>query len=60
MFVVFLQKIDFGGNSQLIFDFVGNFLYQIFVIGNANHFSIVVFADIDFTSLYIGEAANPI
>jgi hypothetical protein len=59
MFIVFLQKIDFGSNAHQVFDFVGNVVHQVFGIFYANDLANIIFAYIDFPSLRVGKAAYP-
>jgi hypothetical protein len=59
MIVAVLQKIDFGGDSHQVFDFVGNVIHQAFGTFHANDCTDIIFADIDFTTLCISKAAAP-
>lgn len=55
MQITFLQKIDFGGNSHTIFDFIEDIVHQAFVIFHTNGCANIVFAYINPSALRKGN-----
>ncbi len=58
-FLVFCKQVDIFHDAQIVDNLVGNVLHQFLGIGQANHFFVVVHADVDATAMRIGEAAYP-
>ena len=58
-FSVFFVKIDTDDNAHSISDLVGYIFKELAGIGQADHITVIVTANIDFTTLCVGITANP-
>ena len=58
-FPIFFVKIYTNNNIHGVFDLIGYIFKELVSVGQADHITVIVTADIDFTALCVGITANP-
>lgn len=58
-FPIFFVKIYTNNNTHGVSDLIGYIFKELVSVGQADHITVIVTADIDFTALCVGITANP-